>query len=130
MDDKRTCTAGGREHLWERKGATEGGGASVFFCPTCTAWGWSTPRTGGRVREYAQPFVSHAPKATPTAAPVTVRNDGKPETHRRIAEEEPRRPSYVDVRADRPVRRKGEYSPPFGLDDWDRGVGYRRRGGA
>ncbi|HEY1693641.1 MAG TPA: hypothetical protein VGG39_15845 [Polyangiaceae bacterium] len=118
VETRRTCKDEGREHTWERRGTTQGDGAIVFRCSTCTAWGWATMKAPKQITQYTTPFVSREPKPEQTVQASWERPDDARQ----------RGPSRVDVRADRPKRTKGEYSPRFGLDDWDRGVGYRRRG--
>jgi hypothetical protein len=107
---KRTCLQRGHYHRWESRGRTDGGGARCFYCPVCTAWGWASWVRPSRIRQYASPFKSRMPPAEPTVLTSAERkaNEGTASSE------------SVDRRADRPRRNKGDYTPRFGLDDWDR----------
>jgi hypothetical protein len=105
-----TCAEMGLEHAWENRGFTDGGGALRFCCSACGAWGWSGRFEPSRIRQYSAPFKSREPAAQPTALPSAERQRGEGTLPA----------AWVDRRGDRPTWRKDEYTPRFGLDDWDR----------
>lgn len=107
---KQTCQDKGLEHTWERREFTEGGGALCFYCAVCTAWGWSGRFEPSRIRQYAEPFKSREP-----AAPLTVLTSAE-----RLRLENVVPSEHVNRRGHRLPRKRGEYSPRFGIEDWDR----------
>ncbi len=110
-EPQQACTTRGLEHTWQRRGETEGGGAFLFCCSTSAAWGWATRKAPSHIRQYSDPFKSRArpPDAQPTVLPAAERK----------LNENTKPTEWVDRRGDRPTKRRGEYNPRFGLDDWD-----------
>jgi hypothetical protein len=121
--DQKSCSEIGIDHNWKRRGATRDRGALVYFCPTCTAWGWAPPHAPSRVTMYTKPFRSREPKVE---AEITAR---------------PREAFQVDVtggvdrrgeRAPKKTKeRKGEraqYSPRWDFADWQEAEWPSRRG--